>query len=193
MSLASIIATDKFISFLSDGRVVNIDDNSIVKEDYSKVHRINDKIVIAITGSKDVSDTILGNLDKFDLTDFGPFGISILEGLKTIPTFPKSHIIIGGINAKGNIAYTRFDTYSDGIRVIDIPIGGIDGQVLFNGTNIDFNIKDRFESKVQNVVNAGVTINPTTSIKIQTELNNEVALQDYTVNTTVFSELVIKK
>lgn len=193
MSFVSMLATDQFISFMSDGRVTDANNNAIVDENFHKVHRINEHTVIAITGSKSVSDTVIKNLDKFNHAKISTFAVSLLEGLQTIPNLPLAFFIIGGIDEKGEIAYTRFESNSKVIQVNTLPLGAIDGQILFNGEDLSFDPNAMFRSKILNLRNAGTNINPLAALKIQSELNNEVALQDFTVNTNVFSELVLKK
>ncbi|SEM12407.1 hypothetical protein SAMN04487786_1077 [Paenisporosarcina quisquiliarum] len=191
MSFASLLATDSFISFMSDGRVTSVD-NTIVQEGYSKLHRVSDEIILAMTGSKDNAERILDNIHMYDKSSVESFTLSLLEGITDNGPTPQVLMLIGGRNRLGKLVFTSVNTMTTHYSLDTVEPGGVSGEILYNSQNLSFNAYEYFGVTVQNALKNNKIFDKETAFNIQKELNDKVAKEDITVNTRIFHEIIFK-
>lgn len=187
MSLISIIATDKFISFMSDGRVFDLENNEIINESYKKIVKVNDKIIYSIGGNYGVSQILAQEIGNFDTTNAKAFAHSLFDALGNDKVKKEMHILIGGLDDNNKIYYTGFSQYST--ELIEFyPSYGLN-RFICNETGINEGViyYDIFE-ELMNQNRRFLRIKD--AKLIQDKFNAQISMIDKTVNTKTFHEYI---
>lgn len=194
MSLVSIIAIDKFISFMSDGRARA--ERDIVSENVKKIKKVNNKIIIGITGSLHPMKVIFEAIDKSDTFDKtnaefmlnSLFSILVKDTVEPITT--NTHILVGGLDSNGNIYYGGFSSNSRELEEIRVSNPNQIAFATSGGDLCSFNLQEKFNELI--VKNTRNIKSVDDLVSLQMSLNQIVAKEDDTVNMNVFCETINK-
>ncbi len=108
MSIVTVLATTKFISVMTDGRITG-DDGIINCEEYQKVLILKENTFIAFTGRVESFELLLSQINLDEYNNYKDFSLHIYEiFLRMITNNQKLVIVIGGINSKNEIGYCYF-------------------------------------------------------------------------------------
>lgn len=189
MSLISFIATDKFISFMSDGRVTDTERNEILTEDYKKILKVNEQIIIGIGGNYKAAEILQDYVKTFNIHDAKNFAHSLFNELGNGKVHKEMHIFIGGLDDRNRIYYTGFSQGSTELIEIN-PVYGtnrygcMESSVIKKVTNNDLlgKLMDQ-NRRILRVKDAK---------QIQEKLNAQVSMIDRSVGTKTFHEYIKK-
>ncbi|MDD9265043.1 hypothetical protein [Bacillus toyonensis] len=190
MSLITVFGTKDFLSFTSDGRL-NANSES-VREDYKKILRLSDDIVIGATGSHNQAKSLFEispywlKESKNDIEIFANTIRSIV--LSDIPKnkFPRIdlHIVVGGINLNNEIAVYVFTNDPDFL---------LQTQILLEDTKYYLALgKSSALDKLENLIEGEKGISIERIKEIQRIVNSQIAATDNTVNEVTFNEIITK-
>lgn len=193
MSLVSFIATKNFISYVSDGRVTDTANDIVLSEDYKKVHKLNNNVIIGIVGNYNASKIILENLNAFKIEDAEICAKSMFEMLGKGKVKTDMVISIGGIDAKGEIYYTGFHANSQELLEIRPIFNEIRFGTTLNSTQEDLNPNQIITNMINLRVNDYKSFNSNVAFEIQRDLNITIAEKDKSVNKVLFQEVIYKK
>lgn len=191
MSFVSIVATENFITVMSDGRVTGKDNDEILQEDYQKFMEVaNGKAFIAYAGTKDVCELIAQHIkiaieNGLTLEDSSRI---VRESINAaVPEDLSVMFSIGGINELGKIEFYTYDSKNNLEQHFLTEPGQISYAFLNNSsTDIDFN------DEIKKILRETGFSSPSETIQAQRLLNNRVADVDDSVNKKT-SRFVIKK
>lgn len=111
MSLISLIATKKFISFVSDGRVTHVE-KGILSEEYSKIHKINEKVIVGVAGNFEAAEILMKHIDYFDTENAEKLAHSLFAEMADGKVNKTMTVFIGGEDNENNIYYAGFTNES---------------------------------------------------------------------------------
>lgn len=189
MSLISVIATDKFISFMSDGRVIENDE--IINESYKKIFKVNEKIIFGMAGSYNALQIILKHLDDFNQENAREFNKSLFKELAGNKTHHSIQMVVGGLDENNKIYYGGFNQESHTLEEI---WPHLTRSINFASTeiNIDSDIgnQQRLKKLIENNTHGELKLKGT--VLIQEKLNAQVSMIDNSVNTRTFHEYIKK-
>ncbi|WP_274307509.1 hypothetical protein [Solibacillus daqui] len=187
MTLISFIATDKFISFMSDGRVSEVETNNSVRENYRKVIKVNNAI-LAVGGNYNVSQILLVSINKFDTRNARALAHSMFKELGNGKVKNEMNILIGGLDEDGNIYYSGFS--QDSTELTDYyPMNGLVTRLATeSGESVEITNFDRLDQLIGDLQEVTLIQAKT----IQEELNALVSIVDKTVGEKTFHEYIQK-
>lgn len=187
MTLISFIATDKFISFMSDGRVNKVNTKESVCENYKKIIKVNNAI-LAVGGNHKVSEFLLDNVNKFNTRNARALAHSMFKELGNGKVKKEMNILIGGLDENRNIYYSGFSHNST--KLTDYyPMSGLVTRLATeSGEVVELSNSGRLDQLIGNLQEVSLTQAKT----IQEELNALVSVVDNTVGKKTFHEYVQK-
>ncbi|PHA10355.1 hypothetical protein COE65_14275 [Bacillus sp. AFS051223] len=197
MSLISIVATKKFVSFVSDGRGTK--EGEIIYEDYRKVFKINDKVIIGIAGDSSVIEILIPqihNIEDLDLSNAKSCAHSLFNMLGNNKIKNKDMtIMVGGLDDLDNIYYAGFIHSSTKLDEV-IPEGenvrcGSTITEKTNALNPNAILQKLIKNSIQSYEELlGFTSND--SFNVQKEFNHFISEKDDSVNNHLFQEVICK-
>lgn len=187
MSLLSLIATNTFISFMSDGRVYDHENNEVIDESFKKIFKVNNKVIYAVGGNFNAAKVLEEHIHHFDGSNARSFAHSLFNELGNGKVHKELHIFIGGTDEKNQIYYSGFSQNSTAL--IEIQPKPLEIRFACNetGENQNINYFDLFDEIVNQNKNY---INIEKAKMIQNQLNNRISTIDKTVNTKTFHEFI---
>lgn len=191
MSLISFIATDKFISFMSDGRVFDSEKDEVLSENYKKITKVNDKIIFGIAGTFSASRVLNENLNLFDQQNAKSFADSMFSILikDTVEKVKvPMHVLIGGLDEQGKIYYTGFSQDSTELIEIIPKFGNIYHACNENSLSVEITNHKRLGNLIQQNVFQAMKLKGAKAT--QEKLNAQVSMVDRSVNTKTFHEYI---
>lgn len=195
MSFVSVIITEHYISFATDGRFTSLT-GQVIQEDYKKIKKLNDNLVVAFAGDSLECEASIKGLEE--LINHVPrnnigFNIELISTLmKQIirDKFGNSKVFlsIGGINMENALEVTVFSSISDDLHSFS-PKGNNLNHFYF-GNNMDV-VKEKmvYEDFAKKVVKANT---PENAFIVQKQINDLVASFDSTVNCNVMNRIIKK-
>ncbi|HDR5270637.1 hypothetical protein E8M24_32055 [Bacillus thuringiensis] len=198
MSLISIIATDKFISFVGDGRATNLD-GSIAHENYQKVFKITDKIIIGMAGSAALVEALMPRIKNnpdIDLENAKSCAHSLFDILGNGKVDNKDiSLLIGGLDDLNRIYYAGFIQNSTTLEEISLNTYGIRCASTVNDQTLQLNPN----LILQNLISNSITtqdefskFNTQSAFKIQEKFNYFISENDKSVNNNLTHEIIFK-
>ncbi|OKP91312.1 hypothetical protein [Paenibacillus sp. P32E] len=200
MSFISVVATEKFVTIMADGRVVNMDSGEIIEENFIKYLQVNEKAFIAFTGTKDTGEAMAETIARriIEGEDFAKIHqilIGTIESLKEIITDSRPvSIAFGGFNKEGEAELRSYASKSKQTLQFK-PKGHEFATTLMTGANSSLDEKDLhvvFEGFMREAMHGNIDPSPSQIIQAQKLMNKYVSERDYTVN-NITSRLVLKK
>ncbi|MCG3089142.1 hypothetical protein [Sporosarcina cyprini] len=190
MSFVSVIATNSYITVVSDGKVTGRDGETL-ETDYQKSRKISDKQFIAVTGDRDMADQIFG-IATYKEEPYNLLNASIDLRKKLINAMRNQPrvvlVVIGGVNEWGKIVYYYFTSKPEQQMIRGLP-GDKHEKGFLSSDKVNPNkIEEKFDEFIDSV---GIKT-PHESLEVQRKLNDFVAGIDETVNENKF-ELIIEK
>ena len=195
MSLISLIATENFISFMSDGRAIDTEKNEIDTENYKKITKVNDKIIIGIAGNKGTSQLLNEILHRYDQQNARSFANSMFNELiknANEKITVSMHILIGGLDEQGKIFYTGFSNDSTELIEINPTNGVISHGCNESSSDLEISNFSRFKQLIEKN-KYQVSKNIKGAKVIQEKLNAQVSMFDNSVNNKLFHEYIKRK
>lgn len=193
MTLVSVVATSEYVSIMSDGRGVSLDDHSkIITEDYKKVFKVNSKIVMGFTGNTWAINFVTSNINNFDLTNAETFSSTLFSELGNNKARRIFNIMVGGLDSKGDIFFTGFNTSDTELKFIKLQPNSIRCGVVPNEYTQDLQPRTMLENMIGNYCTKYQSFGLSDAIRVQKSFNEKISLIDPTVNNAIFSEHVIK-
>lgn len=190
MSFISIIATENFITVVTDGQVTK--DGKAVENNYKKYKKISNNQFIAFGGAKEICETFIKNLDFLgnEQYDLQTLATNLSNAIKQIPyeTY-RILFVIGGLNARNQIEFYSFSNIPESQDQYSNPKGDEISYAFLSSPDID---DSHFEKHLIEYLSITGFNTPNKCIKAQKMLNSYVETIDNTVNKTTF-ELVIRK
>lgn len=192
MSFVSVVATEGFVTIMSDGRVKKVGSGEIIQEDYQKFIRVqNDKAFIAFAGIKELCEAIAINIKK--TIEEGMSFDKIQKILKlTITQIIPSELTVmfafGGLNHSNEI---EFYSYNSKYKK-ELHFKPVDDQIAYAFLNNSSASEDEFNNKFINILRETGFSSPSSTIQAQKLLNEFVVTKDNTVNNKTF-RMSIKK
>ncbi|MER2111179.1 MAG: hypothetical protein ABS960_00710 [Solibacillus isronensis] len=187
MSLLSIIATSTFISFMSDGRVFDHENDEVVDESFKKIFKVNNKIIYAVGGNYAVAKILEQEIGNFDLTNAKRFAHSLFNVLGCGKVHKEMHIFIGGIDDNNKIYYAGFSQDSTKLNEINPPRGSNNYACNETGVNENIIYHDIFGELMSR--NARL-LKVKDAKLIQEKFKAQISMIDKTVNTRTFHEYI---
>lgn len=187
MSLLSIIATNTFISFMSDGRVFDHGNDEIVDESFKKIFKVNNKIIYAVGGNYYVAKILEQEISNFDTTNAKRFAHSLFNTIGNGKVHKEMHIFIGGLDDNNKIYYTGFS--QDSTELIEISPPERSNNFACNETGVNEGViyHDMFDK----LMNQNIRLLKVKDAKIiQEKFNAQISMIDKTVNTRTFHEYI---
>lgn len=191
MSFVSVVAREKFITIMSDGRVSNKMTKEILDENKVKFVKIGDNGFVAFAGISEICDLIVPIIGQ--LLESGHEFNDILTTMSKVlreNSRPGLFVTIafGGINKNGNIEICSVENSSHSTTNFKPKGKEINYLFLRNPTIPHQELNQKFLDLIE--TNGKNT--PTEFIKSQTILNSWVADRDSSVNKNITS-LIIEK
>lgn len=193
MSFVSMVATENFLSVVSDGRVTDFQGTPI-QEDFKKFIVPRNNTVIAFAGGKEPSIEFIAtsgllDADVDEITEIG-FAKRINSKLLSSPlAIFKISLAFGGRNSMGQIAFHTFSSIEPRLQSFS-PSGNnhISFSFLLNGDDVNFDLKDALFKTIESF---GI-FTPEAVVNSQKLLNNRVASIDDSVNENTFSHVIYR-
>lgn len=194
MSLISLIATDNFISFMSDGRVLDTENDIVMSENYKKITKVNEKIILGIAGILGASQILNDNLHLYDQQNARSFANSMFNHLivnANEKILVSMHIFIGGLDERGNIYYSGFS--QDSVELIEVvpKHGAINHGCCDSMSDIDVTNQTRLGQLMEQ--NKFQALKLKGAKAIQERLNAQVSMVDKSVNNKLYHEHIKRK
>ncbi|ALC80454.1 Ntn hydrolase family protein [Bacillus gobiensis] len=187
MSLITVVATKDFISIMSDGRLS--DGENPVGEEYKKILKVSDKIIIGATGSHNQSKSLLSISSYWLNQSQGSIEIFANNIRKVIlEDIPKSkfkridlHIVICGLNELNEIVFYVF-TNDEKFAIEKVVMHQKVGYLALG--------KKGTVDKLEELINLRGYSSIDTIKEIQQEVNSLITEIDYSVNNNTFHEFI---
>jgi len=189
VSFVSLIATNEFISFMSDGRATDTERNVIVDENLKKIKKINNSIIFSVTGNAGAGKILFENYHSYDNTNAKKFAENIFNDVAKGATDKDFYVLIGGLDASNNLFFTGFD--SQKTMHLDF-IYPLNGDVRFGTSGNLGNIDSDIIREIKKTVAKHNRFNVLDAKAIQDKINLAVAKVDTTVNTRTFHDALLK-
>ncbi|WP_332632038.1 hypothetical protein [Halalkalibacter flavus] len=190
MSLVSVLARENFITVVSDGLVVNLETGEEIHQSYKKFRKISEKQFVAFGGNQGLGERVVEVLgyqeSERDLLECA----KKIRGdlINEIPIEKAScQVVLGGVE-KGSIVFYAFNNNHNQDLLIKRPTNHILEYTFLSSRNSSINL-DEIIQRIGNRIGYNT---PTKTIKIQKQLNDEVAKTDPSVNKITFN-LTIRK
>lgn len=188
MSLVSLVATSHFISFMSDGRVV--DEAGTINESYKKITKVNSQVIFSVTGSYHASKIINESVDQYNTKNAQLFARDLFESLGKDKINRPVQILIGGLDQSGNIYYTGFDESSKELIEFHPILHEI--RHGFTGGDEESDPNQLLSSLIQRKVTSNSELSLEKVQQAQNLFNEAISKKDTSVNNNVFVEHIIK-
>ncbi|KHL95369.1 hypothetical protein QW71_12965 [Paenibacillus sp. IHB B 3415] len=185
MSLVSIIATEQFISVVTDGREMR--NGEVVGEQHPKCMQFSN-ILIAYAGVKQPAEIVIsllekeGVLERGDLAEIATY-VQHLFNAPALKTF-KLLFAFGGLDTKGEITFHTIDSTHKILKKFTPKNGQVSFAVLGNQDAANL-----FQHRLAQI-EAGLSM--TEAQSIQTEINEQVSKNAIGVNNTLFKFFIEK-
>lgn len=190
MSLITLVGTHNFISVMSDGRLYDSGKEAVVKEDYEKISKVTNNIIIGATGS---------HLQARSLLEIAPYWAQKAENdievftnyirNRVLEDIPKSkhpnkvlHIVIAGINKTNDLILFTF-TNDESTKLERYLL-----KTLRSPVYLALGKAGAIDILKQHVISNSININNVKEAQIIT--NEKISLADITVNTETFHEYI---
>ncbi|MFW5437105.1 hypothetical protein [Paenibacillus apiarius] len=192
MSFVSVVATEHFVTVMSDGRVKNMETGEILEEDYVKFHKSSDgKQFVAYAGNKQLCEILSKKILQY-LEDGCEYDNLILILNTTIyDTFKDQFGVMfafGGINKDKQIEVYAYGNKKQGVLKFKPENGNLAYTFLFHGKISDGELDEKFDGLIKEIGRD----TPSKIIQSQKLLNSYVSEQDDTVNNNTF-RMIIKR
>lgn len=193
MSFVSILATQRFITVVSDGRVINIAQNKPIREDYQKFQALTNNSFICFAGDLEPCERFVRQLkdENQRLDDFqqlGKYTTSKLACYKDTGT--RILIAVGGKNPQGEIEFFKFSTLDPCLKYFRPKAKDIAYAFLHNSSGQAESL-DLDELLITYLKEYGVDTHEKVTLA-QKALTRDVASRDVSVNTNCFSHYINK-
>lgn len=192
MSLVSLVASSKFISFVSDGREIDSAKDIIISEKFKKITKINDKIIFSVTGNSGASKIINANLGSFCHDNAKAFAYSMFDMLGNGVLNRTVMFLIGGLDDNNNIYFTGFSENSTSLTDIILEDSAIRSGFAASDIANDKNARAILDECIKEITNFS-TFDHVQALMIQTKFNSTISEFDKTVNKNIFHEYIYKK
>lgn len=193
MSFISAIASQDFITVVSDGQVTY--EGKVIKEDYKKFRKINNDQFIAYAGAKEICEKFAEHLkfsasQRYDLKLVAEDLFSTIKSITPYERF-KTSFIIGGISENNEIEFYTLSNnpLEEKVKSYLSHGDGVSYGFLSNEENED---KINLENTLISHLSKTGFNTPNKCIRAQKMLNADVEKIDPTVNRRTF-ELIIRK
>ena len=191
MSFVSVVAREKFISVMSDGRVVDLNTQKVKQEDYKKFISIDNNAFVAYTGIKELCEMVATNIEKSIRKGLEFSEILVVIRIAVAQFIQKQHTVMfafGGINKNNQVEVFSYNSRDESTNHF-LPKGDEIAYVfLSNGSTAESMLEEKFKSILRET---GID-SPSSFVQAQKLLNRYVASIDPTVNNNTF-RLIIKK
>lgn len=186
MSIVTVLATTKYISVMSDGRITG-DDGNVNCEDYSKVLLLNKNTLIAFVGRVECFELLLAECNFNNYDNYEDIALHTYEKFSKSQAYNRDLIIvIGGKDSNGDIGFYYFSNMGHEITHVKPKEDNAVNHVLLA----------RKEFEIEIILNALLrTIGFDTADKatfIQKQIHDYQALHDITVNANKY-HVIIKR
>jgi len=185
MSFVSVIATEKFITVMSDGLVYNMITDEEIEQRYQKFRKISENQFIAFGGDRGLAEKVVEDIGyQNEERELLPIAASIRETLikEVSPQVASCQVILGGIE-KNEIVFYSFNNDEKQELLMKKP-KGIDGEYSFLGSRENGLDLDKEMGKIYSKYGFKT---PTKALKVQKELNDVVSKVDPSVNRITFN------
>ncbi|OOR57485.1 hypothetical protein BGP34_13470 [Bacillus mycoides] len=194
MSFVSVIQTEKFITVVTDGQVTSNTDKTIIQKDFKKFKKISPKQYIAFAGSKGHCEILL---ELFPYKEegylLGQLAMEIKGAISKLPSeIGRVLLSIGGLNENSHLVMYKVSNH-EGTEIEEYKATGdnLNYMFLHNGSAEEKLSGDLEKILLDNIRSIGYnTANK--ALRVQKQLNNDVADVDDSVNKITFN-LTIKK
>lgn len=199
MSVVLITATKDFIVFMSDGRVQGEIGGikNILREDYKKISRLNEKICIGYTGSRELCEKSLKAIyNPYNPNAFNPLGNLDIGSISNTLCAEAKHIfsesnypnkkitfVVGGVMADKNIGFYTFGSEYNFQVEKYIPINGDIKYASLHSDNAKGN-------ELEHHLLANTPLNEDKIKKAMSDCIDEIADLDSSVNKIKFTEVI---
>lgn len=187
MSIVTILATTKYISAMSDGRITR-DDGTVYTENYPKVLGLNKNTFIAFTGRVEYFEALLSvcNFDSYN--NYEDISAHIYEKFLGIPSV-RNHkliIVVGGKGKNSEIGFYYFSSRGNKpTHVKPEKDNGVNHLLLVNP---EFGARELLGTLLKTIGFDTVT----KAIDIQKQIHDYEAVHDITVNAEKYSITIEK-
>lgn len=185
MSIVSVLATTKYISVMTDGRITG-DDGNVSNELYRKVEKLNENTFIAFTGRCELFEELLWSCNTSDFNNYEDVTKCIYEKFMEIDTTKKLSIVIGGKDENNEIGYYFFSNFGHELTQVKPSKDNELDRVLL--VNASFGIEKLLDILLNNI---GFNTDDK-AIAIQKIIHDYQAEYDISVNSNKY-HVIIKK
>ncbi|WP_043976971.1 hypothetical protein [Priestia megaterium] len=194
MSLVTVVARESFISLVTDGRVTDSENNSVVDENYCKYRKISDSILIAGVGSYVQCKQIMAiaiNLFQAHL-DIDVLAKQIKTQLvndvpREINPGIKVSLVLTGLDSNNDVTVYIINNKSNELKKPVKPKGKATCIVITTDED-----NDEYYNEINNLFYKHRADAPESFLAAQKEFNDYVARENQTVNTIHFNYLIKK-
>lgn len=182
----------------SDGRVTD-QCGTILQEDYKKIDRINSKVAVAYSGTKEFCEQIIHfTKDKFsdiEIIDINDFHNHLIDVSKDIlsdkdSTIYKCQFLIGGLTNTNNLGVLTLSTnhhYSVTKSYVDST-----NLICYSSACSDSMDNNLLGINLNNLVTKNKILSISDFYKTINDTSRNMALTDLSVNSTIFREIIKK-
>ncbi|MNC29745.1 hypothetical protein D3C76_422150 [compost metagenome] len=179
MSLVTVVATEYFLSVVTDGREMR--NGEVVGEQHPKCKQYSN-VLVAYAGTKQPAEIIISLLEKEGVLERGDLAeiATYVQHLFNAPELEKFKLLFafGGLDAEGEITFHTIDSTHKILKKFTPKHGQISFAVLGNQDAANL-----FQLRLAQI-EAGPSI--TEAQRIQSEINEQVSKNAIGVNNTLF-------
>ncbi|KGE16642.1 hypothetical protein [Paenibacillus wynnii] len=179
MSLVTIIATEKFLSVVTDGREMR--NGEVVGESYPKCKQFSN-VLITYAGVKQPAEIIISLLEKEGILERGNLAeiagfVNVLFHTPELSSFTLL-FAVGGIDPQGKISFYTIDSKHKKFTK-NMPVNGKTSFAVLGNQEAANNLQKRLR------INKGA-LSLAEAQRIQSELNGQISKRNIGVNNTLF-------
>ncbi|MGN7409979.1 hypothetical protein [Sporosarcina sp. SAFN-010] len=188
MSFVSVIATRRYITFMSDGRVTNYENNTIQDEQYNKVKKATESIIFSVTGDFHTSKVLFEKFHLYNCINAKTFIEDMFNSVGKGKTNKDFQVLVGGLDEKNEVFFSGFNSQeTEGLQFI-YPTE----QTIRHGSSGNF---DGAQTLIGELISEHCAeYNRFTLLDaqmIQERVNKRVSELDSTVNDRVFKNSIL--
>lgn len=190
MSLITVVATDNYVSFMSDGRLTNKDGQPL-NEHYKKILKVSDEIIIGAAGNHKQACILFENAAYWfqeaegDIQKF----VNNMQNwiLTSIPRirYPNINlqVAVGGINESQQISIFCFNNHeTKNMKSKFLILRNEISYLVLGSTSATKNLRNLINSNTDRTIDR--------IIRVQEKTNLEISQIDLTVNSITFNDYI---